>query len=692
MLISDTAGNTATARKSFSVAAFTAAPEDTSPSVAAAPIFRAALVYTIKAGGSFSIEGAAMDPDGSVVSYKWTLMEVATGKVLMGDGARVAVPSVAAAGAYSLLITAMDGQGGAAEAAAKVIVSTVTGPPPSPSPAAVQAAVVSTPPPIYGSKLAVTLQLPARSFFQGAVMEVDPAVSGLFDLSSASWQGDLAASTCSLTLAPSDAPAAGGGATVFGCSTPARFLLATPGSFRLTLRVANKATGKTASTSSAIAVTTKPFWSDYYTAASPQGFVTGRCATAQLVGTEFAPLVLSCSGVTLPVGWGADAGLDVAKQQLAFAWKLTPLTARAAAAHKTPLTRSSTGGGTAAFGAVAAGLYLAEVAGFAGGAGGVSTSSVNSVYYLSTLLVVAPTAALVLAAPKPSCAGAAVTLTAAAPTVLAGQSAAAARWTVEWQDAKAATGKALMLAGSGATFSLVLQPGRYFATATVDVTDSGVVRRLAGRATIDARPCVACALGPVILHAAAESCTAAAADADKLLAGLPPAWVGTAAQLSFAAGSNLSPGTRALTIVARSVATNVTASCTVQQVTVRDATPPEARLRKVGGECAAPANGKWACWPLAALADSSDTCGAVQVQATCAGSTDARNCRLPKDGRVCIRAAMPAAGRDSTVLGLDLAFRDEAGNARNGTIRVPVTVYRTARAGCSPPTLASPPS
>lgn len=459
-------------------------------------------------------------------------------------------------GSYQLLITADDGKGGISEAVAKVTVTAAAAVKQSP-PLPVQL----TAPSIYGGKLASSPQLPTRTFYQGAVMEVDAAVSGIFNLSSPNWRAGVSSAACVWTLTGSGA---GASATVYGCSMPARFRLSTVGSFKLTLQVTLKGASKPQSRSCVVTVLTKPFWSEYYYAASPQGFPSGRCSSGYLSSVEFTPLSLSCGGVTLPLGWGADAGLDGAVQKLGFTWKLTPLTQRAAATHKQPLTRTSEAGGKASFGAAAPGLYLVEVVGAQGGAGGGSTSSVRSVYYLYGLLIVEPTAQLVVASPAAGCAGSAVKLALAAPALLPSQSAGPARWSVSWADAKAAIGSPLTLTGSGSSFSFVTQPGRYAAVMTMDVTDGGVVRRLTGKAAVEARPCFQCASSPVKLTTMTNRCSVAQQDAVKLMTA-QPAWKG-AAKVDFAPGSDLTPGTRALTVVASSLSTNVTTKCKVNNV------------------------------------------------------------------------------------------------------------------------------
>lgn len=714
LLISDSAGNTATVRKTFAIApnspsstsSGAAPPAGTSSAVDTPPAFRADLRFAARAGSSLDISGVAADPAGGAVTLSWALMEVATGAARTGSGPSVPIPAGAPAGAYQLLITASDAAGGESQAVASVAVYRPAPPPP---PVAAALPLAAKPPSIYGAPLAAAPKLPSRAFSQGAVLEVDPAASGAFDLTKANWRDALAAAACVFRLAPAAggaaAAAAGGSATVYGCGAPARFRLGVPGSFRLTLSVTSAASGKLLSTqSSLITVNAKPFWSDYYTYASPQAYASGSCTATRFAASEFAGPRLSCGGVGLPLGWGADMGLDGARQALAFSWRLTPITARPAAAHKAPITAASSGGGAAAVGALAPGLYLAEVAGAAaavaaGGSSSVLDSaalSAGAAYFLSALLVVEPSSKLILAAPKAACAGAAVQLAAPAPALLPGQSAGATQWTVarvSTSGGGAAAYAGAPLGGSGSSFSFVPDPGRYNASATVDVADGDVRRRLAGSAAFDVAPCLTCRQGPVALATQAAWCGVAKADAAKLLAAPQPAWL-AGADIDFAPGSVLTPGTRQLAVMARSPALNVTATCAVKAVTIRDATPPAAKLRSAAGGCAAPANGKWACWPITDLVDASDACSKlrpIQYQTTCAPSA-AAGCRVLKDGRVCVLASPAPAGAGSARVVVSAAFRDGFGNARDGPLAVPLTVYRAARPGCAVPTLDAPPA
>ena len=785
LLVSDTAGNTAAVRKTFSIAAAAPAaggggasvtpPAGASSSVNLPPVIKADLAFAADAPGAFAITGV-VDPDGDDVAVKWTLMEQATGATRAGTGRFVQLPADAAPGAYQLLITAADGRGGVSEAVARVDVRRAAAAakagngssgsstsqqqqqqqqhkqqndgqeepqrlkqkrkgeqqPPE------QEVVITAPPSIYGAPLAARPSLPRGTFYQGAVLDADASTSGLFDLTRPSWRDEMKGATCVWRLEPDPAAAAssggavgdggGGGATVYGCAAPARFRLHAPGAYRLTLEATPAGAAEPRSASSAIVVKAKPGWGDYYSVASPEAFATGRCGPGgggHFAGLEFAPLALSCRGVSLPPGWGADMGVapdDADARQLTFSWRLTPLTARAAAAHASggengaaaaaaPLARSTAGARPALFGAVAPGLYAVELTASAGGAGGGSAASVHAVYRLATTLVVEPTATLRLPPPPATCAGRAVRLAPAALALLPGQRAAPARWSVEWADARAATGAPLVLTGSGSSFSLSARPGRYVATVTVDVTDAGDdaagrVRRLTGRTTLEARPCLKCSSDPVVLRTLATRCAASGRDAAKLLATPRPAWLrtgssggdngsgGGAVVLEFAPGSDLTPGAgKRLTVVARTRASNLTAACTHERVTIRDATPPAAKLARAGGECLAPANGRWACFAAGALVRARDACGHLrppQYRARCAAAALPGACRALPDGRVCVRAELPPGGdaADAPVAAVvEVLLRDGFGNAAPEPLSVPVTVLRRAAEGCAVPRL-----
>jgi hypothetical protein len=615
-------------------------------------------------------------------------MEESTGETRAGSGPKVDLGPGAQPGDYQLLITAEDGRGGVSEAVARVAVRPDAPAGKEAAPAvggggAAAASVITTAPAIYGSKLAAVPKLPSLTFYQGATLDVDAAASGLFDLSAAGWQDQLAGSACVWTL---EGPRAGG-AKVYGCGAPARFKLAAPGTFELVLEVTPGGGGKVARASSAITVVAKPLWSDYYTAASPEGFAAGRCGQGYFSGAEFAPLALSCGGVGLPKGWGAEQGLDAAagpQRQLSFSWRLTPLTPRAAAAHKAPLARSSAGGAAAAFGAAAPGVYRAVVVGAAGGAGGGSTSSVNTVYYLSTLLIVEPTANLTLEIPPTSCAGLPVTLAPTPLALLPGQSAAPAQWDVSWADGVAATGRPVALSGSGGSFTFATQPGKYPATVTVDVADGSVTRQLTGRGTVSAKACFRCTGRNVTIVTAPDACRAAPEEALKLME-QPPAWLASA-KVDFAPGSDLSPGTRALAVTARSLSSGVVTRCTVHNVTVADATPPRVAPKKAGGECVGPADGKWACWPLPELVTAEDACSGperpLQFQASCGAGAGPDACRVLPDGRACVRADA-GGGAGGRTLGISVLFRDASGNAMAEPVTVPISIRRDGAPGCA---------
>jgi len=659
-----------------------------------APFIKSNQTFSVSASDSFTVTGVA-DPDGDDVAMRWTLMEEATGQSFSGKGPRVSVKPSASPGLYQLLITADDGRGGVTEAVAKVDIKAA---------AAIQAAALraqgqssaaaampaqTLAPSIYVGRLAETPKLQSLTFYQGAVLDLYAAATGLFDLSSPSWMNDLKTATCIWTLKGQTEEAAAGGATVYGCTSPARFRLHTPGAYTLNFEATDKQSGEMKTASSIITVVEKPAWADHYTSASAEAFASGRCDDAYFFGTEFTPLGLACKGVSLLPGWGSELGAGAAKE-LEFSWKLTPLTQRAAAAHRQPLTKASKGTGRAGFGAVAPGLYHAEVVGAAGGAGGGSTSSINTVYYLSTILVVDTTSHVRLPPPPSMCAGKAVKLAPARLALLHGQTADAPKWKVAWADARAATGKPMLLSGSGSSFTFTTQPGRYYATVTIDVNEPGTVpRRLTGRALVEARPCFKCAPSAATLAAARDHCGASARDVLKLLAEPRPPWLGSA-HLSFAPASDLRPGTRPLTLVARSAATNVTADCTVPAVTIRDVTPPRVKLRRQGGECVSPANGRWSCFGSAALVTAFDACAGlkpIEFLASCGAGTTQATCRVLPDGRVCLRAAPPRGRAASHAAQVDLLFRDGFGNAVAAPFKVPVTVLRSGGEGCHEPTI-----
>jgi hypothetical protein len=750
--VSDTAGNAATVRKSFSVSAAAAtagpggaaggpmpSPEGTSASVNVPPLIKPDMKFSAQPGGGFTLSGI-VDPDGDDVAVRWTLMEDATGRAVRGTGPRVRVPAAAPPGAYQLLLTADDGRGGVSEAAARVEVRDEddgSGEDEGRGHGGGGAGLVMAPqtlaPSIYVGRLAAEPRLPSLTFFQGATLDLDAAASGLFDLSRPAWKEDVAAATCVWNLRGLSPGAEAGGATVYGCGAPARFRLHTPGRYALTLDV-ERGDGSATSAAGAITVNAKPGWGAKASGGgglggAPGAFVAGRCMGGRYFGGfEFAPVALSCGGLVRPGGGpdgnslggngfggrqgkrsgggGEDAGGGASALQ--FSWKLTPLTSRAARAHERPLTRASASGAPAAFGAVAPGIYVVEVVGSTGGAGGAATGSVHSVYYLATLAIVEPTNRLRLPPPM-ACAGRPVKLAPAPVALLPGQAASLPRWRVTWlgggnSTSTSTSSEGLDLTGSGGSFTFVAQPGRYAAVVTVDVSEPGAApRRLTGRSALEARPCLRCASGPVTLFTAPGRCAPAAEDAAKLVAEPRPAWL-EGARVEFATRAILTPGTRAVAVIARAPATGAVSLCTAPAVTIKDATPPAARLRRPSGECAAPANGRWACWAPSALASASDACSAprmLQSRVSCraakahgggrsAGGSGGAACRALPDGRVCIRADPPPDGAASAETSVEILFRDAAGNALPAPLRVPVTVLRDADPTCALPALESP--
>ena len=132
LLISDSAGNIATVRKSFTIAPGTgdgssspalapSIPDGTSSSVNVAPVVKSGQNYSVAAGASFAITGVG-DADGETPTLTWVLMEDATGASRSGSSAVVAVPPTANPGSYRLLVTATDGQGATGQGTARVTV------------------------------------------------------------------------------------------------------------------------------------------------------------------------------------------------------------------------------------------------------------------------------------------------------------------------------------------------------------------------------------------------------------------------------------------------------------------------------------------------------------------------------------------------------------------------------------------
>ncbi|KIY94491.1 hypothetical protein MNEG_13472 [Monoraphidium neglectum] len=246
----------------------------------------------------------------------------------------------------------------------------------------------------------------------------------------------------------------------------------------------------------------------------------------------------------------------------------------------------------------------------------------------------------------------------------------------------------------------MLQPGRTDVNLTLTIEDSkGLQRNIVGTTSVVGLPCVSCQTSEVVLAAAPEgrcAADASAANAARLLRKSPPPGV----EIAFARNMSLAVGARAVSVVATTPISRVSAGCTAPTVRVEGEAPRAARMLKPAGVCAMPGPGRWACWSVADLAAPPRDCRSERPPAY-AISCSHHGATLPKaacvalrDGRVCVRA--PAAdGVGSSVAGrFRIDFQDGSGNSV-APMYVPVLVHARPKAGgnaCLPATLADLPS
>ncbi|WIA29786.1 hypothetical protein OEZ86_012260 [Tetradesmus obliquus] len=296
----------------------------------------------------------------------------------------------------------------------------------------------------------------------------------------------------------------------------------------------------------------------------------------------------------------------------------------------------------------------------------------NTAYYRVSYLKVQANNKLLLSMPQPLCAGQVVSLT-APPLVQQDGSEPQYSWQVVWLESQQLQGYKEVLQGEGSTFGFTLQTGHYDVLMLARMADGAVIQ---GFGNITALPCLKCQPGVVNITLPKGKCAADSSLATQaLLAPIPEG-----AAITWAAGTSTKPGQRKVQILAKSVAANLSSSCSAT-VNFADAEPPTVKLLRSGGACISAANAKWACWTAKNLVSLSDNCqavGDIGFMLQCAEGSTGNNCRVLAGGQVCVKAVK--AGQ---LVRLRVLAKDVFGNlAQPFAVPVQVMAAAPASAGC----------
>jgi hypothetical protein len=597
------------------------------------PIINSDLSFSGTAGSSFKISGVR-DPDGDTLAMEWSLMNAATGVTTKGTGSTVSLRSVTA-GNYILLINADDGKGGVATGSAQVLVraATSTGSP-TPQPSSSGSSGNRDPTPTFNRFPNITM--PA-----GGLLQLDAGLLSLLPAGAMvkSYQWSLTKQGSAQALQ-----------TLFGRT--GKFTPDTPGTYNLVLSVVDT-TGKTYRSTATIRAT----------AALAAGAAEGGCGpwSAQ----QFSNVTLRCSDVTV-------SGTTTSP---AYLWRLT----RASDRRVWNSSRASP-----AFGALDPGLYQVQL----WVAPRSPASTATAAYTLVSHLTVTRRSSMQLTPPARACIGVPVVLK-APKLVLPSGLRAAYSWAVALRQPSAPLLSPEPLTGVGSTFTFVPEAGTYTVSVTGTISGTGssaAGNTLVGTTTLTPTICwkAACKTGRQSISVDSK-CSVPLTRAAALLQSPAPSGY----RVVFGPSSVLSLGDTQVTVVAQPpTPAQPTTTCTAQ-VSIRDTTRPQARLRSAAGGCVAPANGNWHCFAVNALVNATDNCrGAMSAALTCAAGSGADVCRVVSGTQACVRAATSLA--DGAVVSFSFVARDAAGNA-SPALTVPVAVRKAATAGCPVPQLSQAP-
>jgi hypothetical protein len=641
LLVLDSDGNTATARKNFAISS-------TSSSVNSPPIVKAGLTFSGTAGGSLKITGVT-DPDGDAVTVTWALMDQSTGKTSQGMGDTLPLVGQAA-GSYLLLITANDGRGGETSGTAAVTVLSKAGtamPPAATTPTTLPSSTSSSssgarlpaPPPTppaasssisTAAGVAAIKKLPAITLPRGAVLEMD---ADSFNLVPASAKVDTFVWELKQRSTGEQV------ATVY--AKLGRFELSAVDTYDLRL-TAYDTKGKAYSSTGSVNVVAPSAAAGFNSWTS----FSGICGP--FTAKQYTTSTLSCNALTVT---GTSGKLN-------YAWTITAPSG--AVSIKTGVKPSLVGLGP--------GHYRVELA---IGINGAPTGQ-NTAYYRVSYLKVQADNKLLLSMPQLLCAGQVVSLT-APPLVQEDGSQPQYSWQVVWLESQQLQGYKQVLQGEGSTFGFTLQTGRYDVLMIARMADGAVIE---GVGNITAMPCMKCRTGVVNITLPTGKCAADDTLAQQVL--LAPIPQGAA--ITWASGTITTPGQRKVQVVGSSAAANLSSSCSAT-VNFADVEPPTVKLRRTGGACIVSPNNKWACWSadkLVTLADNCQAVGDIGFMLQCAEGSTGDNCRVLAGGQVCVRAAK--AGQ---LVRLRVLARDLYGNmAQPFAVPVQVMAAAPASAGC----------
>lgn len=638
LLVVDSDGNKVTAKKSIIVADPPGSDSgDGSSSTGNSnsnqvPVINTDLSFSGTAGKSFRITGVR-DPDGDTLAIEWSLMNAATGATTKGTGSTMSLRGVAA-GNYILLINADDGKGGVATGSAQVLVraATSTG---SPTP---QPSSDGTSGDRRGSP--TFTRFPNITMPAGGLLQLDAGLLSLLPAGALvkSYQWSLTKQGSAQALQ-----------TLFGRT--GKFTPDTPGAYNLVLSVVDTA-GKTYRSTVTIKAAATP----------AAGAAEGGCGPWSM--QQFSNVTLRCSDVTVS---GTTSP--------AYSWRLT----RASDRRVWNSTRAAP-----AFGALDPGLYQVQL----WVAPKRPATAATAAYTLVSHLKVTRRSSMQLMPPASACIGVPVVLQ-APKLVLPSGLRVAYSWAVALRQPSTPLLSPEPLTGVGSTFTFVPEAGTYTVSVTGTISGTGssaAGNTLVGTTSLTPTNCwrAACKTGRRAITVD-NRCTVPLTRAAALLQSPAPSGY----RVVFGPNSVLSRGDAQVTVVAQPpTAAQPTTTCTAQ-VSIRDTTAPQVRLRRASGGCVAPANGNWHCFAVNALVNATDNCpGAMSAALTCAAGAGADVCRVVGGNQACVKAVTTLA--DGAVVNFSLVARDAAGNA-SPALTVPVAVRKAATAGCPVPALTQAP-
>lgn len=630
LLVMDSQGHTASARKDFTVGSGTGVINNP-------PIIRAGMTYNGTVGGVLQITGIT-DPDGDNITVTWALLDQSTGQTATGTGFTILLANLTA-GPHLLLITAKDGKGGETTGTAAVTVLPKPGTTVSSTSGTSGQRLPNLSPKPAGTKATIK-QLPDLELPQGAVMELDAASFNLLPIGA-----KLDSYVWEMTVHGTGEPMA----TVYG--RLGRFELSTVGVFDTKLLV-RTTSGKEYNSTGSVRVLAPV---SPAAALDPWAGFSGSCGPFN--AKQYTAATISCPSVAAP---GAKGGLY-------YSWKL--ISPGGSIKPKN--------GSEVSFVGLEPGHYRVEVS----VAIGEAPTSQNTAYFTSTYLRIDKVTKLVLGMPGGLCSGQVVSLR-SPPLLQSGSKEPDYQWRVTWEGSEQVLGYTEVLRGSGSSFGFTLQPGNYSVEMTATMAGGAVVQ---GYGNITAMPCIICKSETVVIELPEDSCSAGSELAKQVLAFTLP----QETTVDWDSRSVTTPGQRVVSVVATAVTTGATSTCSAT-VKFQDVTPPVITLLNPTGKCVTPVNSRWMCWKANQLVSLSDNCqsvGSPAFMVRCGEGATADICSIRPDGQACVKAVS-----DGQLLQLQVLARDGFGNIAEA-VNVPIVVKSladAAGAGCSVAAFESP--